>query len=619
MCSVGGLLKSLLKHSDVILAIMVVGAVAMLVLPLPTVLVDALLAVNFAAAVCLLLVATYVERPLQLSTLPSLLLLTTLFRLSLNVSTTRLILLDADAGQVIDSFGAFVVQGNYLVGGVIFLIITVIQFVVIARGSERVAEVAARFSLDSLPGKQLAIDADLRSGSIDQNQARKRRRTLQQESSLYGAMDGAMKFVKGDAIASLVIIFVNLIAGLSVGVFQRQMGLGEAAGVYTLLAIGDGLVTQIPSILIATSAGIVVTRVSSDTSGNLAGAIGSQLVRHPKAVVVTGGLMLLLGLLPGLPIGPFGVLGAILLFVGFRVSRLRQSEEKGPIDSPLPAKVQLLVGRSVSNRLSLPVLTARVQHAIAGVTAELGLGSVPASISEDQDKDGLQLVVDGSPIAHLFSNPANVSVSDVEQAVIRLVRGHAEEFLGIQDVQLRLVLIEEDLPALVSAAVPSSTSLARLTSVLRLLLRSGLSIRSIHKVLETMADPVNADQTPNQLAELARTALRRETSALFAEDGSIAAFLVDPEIEDVLKDSLQRPKGSLQSTVPLHLAREVGAAIKRTTGGVSRPFILTTTEVRPHLERVSQSVVPNSVVLSYSDLLPQIRVESQGKIAMGHE
>ncbi len=597
---------------------MVVGAVAMLVLPLPTGLVDALLAINFAAAVCLLLVATYVERPLQLSTLPSLLLLTTLFRLSLNVSTTRLILLDADAGQVIDSFGSFVVQGNYLVGGVIFLIITVIQFVVIARGSERVAEVAARFSLDSLPGKQLAIDADLRSGSIDQNQARKRRKTLQQESSLYGAMDGAMKFVKGDAIASLVIIFVNLIAGLSVGVFQRQMGIGEAASVYTLLAIGDGLVTQIPSILIATSAGIVVTRVSSETSGNLAGAIGSQLVRHPKAVSVTGGLMLLLGLLPGLPIGPFGVLGAILIFVGFRVSRGTQKQATAPAGSPLPAKLQLLVGGPVGDRLSLPILRETVERAVAAVTAELGLATLPISILEERGRDNLQLVVDGSPIAHVFSDPDDVTIEAIEVAIDQLVRGHAEEFLGLQDVQTRLVSLEEELPALVGAAVPSSTSLARLTSVLRLLLRSGLSIRSIHKVLETIADPVNSDRTPNQLAELARTALRRETSALFAKDGTMSAFLVDPEIEDVLKDSLGRTSSS-SNAVPLHLAREIGTAIKRTTGDLPRPFILTTAEVRPHLERVSRSVVPNSIVLSYGDLLPQIRVETIGKIAMGHD
>jgi type III secretion protein V len=322
--------RLLARYSDIALAAVVIGMVGMMIVPLPTFLLDLLLTLNISAAVVLLLVSLYVPTAVRISAFPSLLLITTLFRLALNVSSTRLILLQADAGEVIDAFGDFVVQGNYVVGAVVFLILTIVQFLVVAKGAERVSEVAARFTLDAMPGRQMAIDADLRAGAFDLDEARRRRAALQRESQLYGAMDGAMKFVKGDAIASVVITTINIIAGMIIGVLQMGMDAGEAARTYTILTIGDGLVSQIPALLIATTAGIIVTRVASEEGDTHLGAdIAAQLSAHPRAIGIAGALLATLALIPGLPTAPFLMMGVGIGFVAWRLHRFEDDERDG--------------------------------------------------------------------------------------------------------------------------------------------------------------------------------------------------------------------------------------------------------------------------------------------------
>ena len=293
-----GAATSLRATSSLGLAVFVVATVAMMIVPLPTPLLDVLLTSNLAISVALLLVAVWSARTLELSTFPTLLLLTTLYRLALNVSSVRLILLQANAGRVIHAFGAFVVRGDYVVGFAVFLILTIVQYVVISRGAERVAEVAARFTLDAMPGKQLAIDADLRAGAIDADEARRRRDALSKEAALYGALDGAMRFVKGDAIAGLLILAISLTGGLVIGVVQRGMPLGDAARVYTLLTIGDGLVSQLPALLISTAAGLVVTRVASDEDGATLGPDLARQLLRPGALVTTAVLLARAGARP---------------------------------------------------------------------------------------------------------------------------------------------------------------------------------------------------------------------------------------------------------------------------------------------------------------------------------
>ncbi|MBZ6066704.1 type III secretion system export apparatus subunit SctV [Aeromonas schubertii] len=323
------------ERKDIMLAVLLLAVVFMMVLPLPPIALDILIAINMTISVVLLMMAVYINSPLQFSAFPAVLLVTTLFRLALSVSTTRMILLQADAGQIVYTFGNFVVGGNLVVGIVIFLIITIVQFLVITKGSERVAEVSARFSLDAMPGKQMSIDGDMRAGVIDVNEARERRSTIEKESQMFGSMDGAMKFVKGDAIAGLIIIFVNILGGVTIGVTQKGLPAAEALQLYSILTVGDGMVSQVPALLIAITAGIIVTRVSSEDSSDLGSDIGEQVVAQPKAMLVGGVLLVLFGLIPGFPTITFLILAAIVGSGGYMISR-RQQQTKSEASQDLP-------------------------------------------------------------------------------------------------------------------------------------------------------------------------------------------------------------------------------------------------------------------------------------------
>ena len=327
-------------RSDLMVAVLVVSVIFMMILPLPTELIDVLVGSNMGISVILLMLAIYIGSPLEFSAFPAVLLLTTLFRLALSISITRLILLQADAGQIVSTFGNFVVAGNLIVGAVIFLIITIVQFLVITKGAERVAEVSARFSLDAMPGKQMSIDGDMRAGVIDVDEARRRRQLVEKESQLYGSMDGAMKFVKGDAIAGLIIIVVNIIGGLSIGVFQRGMELNQALHTYSILTIGDGLVAQIPALLIAITAGIIVTRVSTGGKSDLGSEISGQVTGQPRALFIGGILLVGFSMVPGFPILTFLTLAALVGGGGFLMMRFQKREREKLADedsNALPA------------------------------------------------------------------------------------------------------------------------------------------------------------------------------------------------------------------------------------------------------------------------------------------
>jgi len=320
------------QRQDVILAVFVVSIIFMMIMPLPTWLIDALIALNMSISVILLMVAVYLKSPLDFAAFPAVLLITTLFRLSISISTTRLILLDADAGAIVETFGEFVVGGNLVVGLVIFLILTIVNFIVITKGAERVAEVGARFSLDAMPGKQLSIDADMRNGAITQSEAKTLRNKVAQESKLFGSMDGAMKFVKGDAIAGIIIVAVNMLGGLTIGVLQQGMSAAESLSLYAVLSVGDGLVSQIPALLIAICAGVIVTRVTDEgNSNNLAADIGGQIMAEPKALTIGAGMLLVFAMVPGFPTAVFLILACVLLVPALLEYRRQRS-------GPAPAK-----------------------------------------------------------------------------------------------------------------------------------------------------------------------------------------------------------------------------------------------------------------------------------------
>lgn len=325
------------KYNDVLLALLVVMVIGLMILPVPPAFLDVLLTINLSLAVVLLMMSLYITNILNFSTFPSLLLFTTLFRLALNITSTRLILIEAFAGDIINTFGNFVVAGNFIVGAVIFIILLIVQFLVITKGSERVAEVAARFTLDAMPGKQMSIDADMRAGVMDVDEARAKREMLGKENQLYGAMDGAMKFVKGDAIAGLIITAINVVAGIAIGITQKGFTVEKAIKTYSILTIGDGLISQIPALLISITAGVIVTRVAAEDNEALGSDIGGQLLSQPKALLIGGGLLLAFGLIPGFPTPIFFAFGSLVLLVGYSLNKKGQKTDEDEDPSELPA------------------------------------------------------------------------------------------------------------------------------------------------------------------------------------------------------------------------------------------------------------------------------------------
>lgn len=340
----------LLKHNDVLLAIGMVLVIAMMLIPMPPLLLDILLTVNIALSVTILLVTLYTQETLQFSTFPTILLFSTLFRLGLNVSSTRLILLHGEAGQVIHAFGDFVIGGNYVVGILLFAILIVINFIVITNGAGRVSEVAARFTLDAMPGKQLSIDADLNAGTIDEKQAKKRRQDIQREADFYGTMDGASKFVKGDAIAAIIITVINIVGGLIIGVMQMGMPVLEAAATFTTLTVGEGLVSQMPALIISAATGVLVTRIASDDM-TLGDEIGGQMFQNPKVLIIMGVLMMLLG--AGLQSLPFILIGAVAVTAGVFLSRNIQAAEEAKRVEESQSKVQQKKKTTTENVMEL--------------------------------------------------------------------------------------------------------------------------------------------------------------------------------------------------------------------------------------------------------------------------
>jgi flagellar biosynthesis protein FlhA len=386
-------MSRLLGQTDVLLAAGIIVIVGMMIIPLPPALLDLLLTLNIAASVIVLLVAVYTNEPLKFSVFPSLLLITTLFRLALNVSTSRLILLQANAGSVVESFGDFVVGGNLVVGIVVFLILVIIQFVVITNGAGRVAEVAARFTLDAMPGKQMAIDADLNAGLIDEHQARERRKTIGQEADFYGAMDGASKFVKGDAIAGIIIIVINIIGGLSIGVLQQGTSASDALNIYATLTVGDGLVSQLPALLISTATGIIVTRAAGET--NLGSQMFSQMTVQARPLYVAGAMLTIFGMMPGLPKLPFFMVAGISAGGGYLITRSQKSEQLAalaaiPIAEPEPEQ---LGPQQVIQMMNIDPLEVEVGYGLIPIVDEQAGGGLLRRITMIRRQLALELGV----------------------------------------------------------------------------------------------------------------------------------------------------------------------------------------------------------------------------------
>jgi flagellar biosynthesis protein FlhA len=671
------------RRSDLILAGGVLGILTVLVAPLPAILLDFLLTMNLTMSLLILFVAMFVGRPLEFSVFPSLLLVATLYRLSLNVAATRLILLHGGegpeaAGAVIKGFGQFVVGGNFIVGVVLFLILVVIQFVVITKGAGRIAEVAARFTLDAMPGKQMAIDADLNAGLIADTEARARRESIAREADFYGAMDGASKFVRGDAVAALVITAINIVGGIAIGVLQEGLPIMDALATYTVLTVGDGLVAQLPALITSTAAGIIVTRAASES--DLSKDLVGQLTTRARPLAIAAVVLAAIGLFPGMPILPFLGPAAVLGIVAYRMTRPAAAPTETEQAEAAPAgpenmdgllaidPLQLEVGygllglvdqsgktgdllerirllrRQFASDLGFVVPAIRIrdsaglgttQYAVRVRGGEVARGEVfPDRFLAMNPADGDDLVEGFEVREPTFGLPARwiggaqregaqaagYTVVDAGTVVAthlsETIRRHAPSLLGRQDVQALVNRVRETHPAVVEGLVPALLPLGTVHRVLQRLLAEGVSIRDLPIIFEVLADLAPMTKDPSILAEHARAALPDAVSRPYVgADGVMRVLMLAPDTERLFTERLARVEGDDGGG---ELAQPLVDAIARAMQAAppfdGKPVLLVPSPLRRHLRRLTERALPHLVVLSYVELPPDVTVRAMAAV-----
>ncbi|HMK42760.1 MAG TPA: flagellar biosynthesis protein FlhA [Dissulfurispiraceae bacterium] len=685
------MLDRLLRQSDFLLALGIVAILIFMIVPMPPFLLDLSLSFSITVAIVVILVSAYTKKPLDFSVFPSVLLITTLLRLSLNIASTRLILTHGDtgtaaAGNVIKAFGEFVIGGNFLVGFVVFLILVVINFVVITKGAGRIAEVSARFTLDAMPGKQMSIDADLNAGLIDDKEARRRRQEISREADFYGSMDGASKFVRGDAVAAIVIMVVNIVGGFLIGILQKGMTVNDAVTTYTILTVGEGLVAQIPALLISTASGLIVTRAAGEA--NLGEDMVRQVIINPKALGTTAGILGLLGIIPGLPHLPFLTLAAVSGAGAYYLTRAQAEAEitaaAGGLAAAEPPKpVETLESLLPIDPISLEIgygliplveeggaLLARIKAIRKQMVTDMGFIVPPVHI-----KDNLTLkptsyavLVKGVEVAsgevilnkHLAISPGVdserldgirvkdpafgldavwIDERDVERAQVagytvvdvpsvitthltELVKMHAAELLGKQDVQRLLDNLAKTHPKVVDDLVPSLLSLSVVQRVLQNLLKERVSIRDLQSILEALSEYGAIGKDPELLTEYVRQALARNiTRQVQNYDGSVSVLLMDPKVERLIIESIQAtPQGVTYLSLDPLMADRIADKIKKGfEEGIARgyqPVVLCSQTIRRFVKRLVDRISASIIVVSNSEIAPNTKILSLGTIRL---
>ncbi|MFX3550843.1 FHIPEP family type III secretion protein [Ralstonia mannitolilytica] len=640
-----------LVNYDIAIAVFVVAVVALFVLPLPTVVLDGLISLNLAASIVLLCVSIYLPSALAFSSFPAVLLFTTLFRLSLNIASCKLILLQANAGHVIDTFGKLVVGNNFVVGGVVFLVIAVVQFIVIAKGSERVAEVGARFSLDAMPGKQMSIDADLRAGIITSDEAKRRREALEQESQLHGAMDGAMKFVKGDAIAGIIIAVINILAGIAVGALMHGMSIGDALHRYAILTVGDGMASQIPSLLVSIAAGIVTTRVATRDrdARHLGQQIGAQITAHPRGMLMASGVLLAFLLVPGFPKWSFLVLAVGTAGAAFL--RMRQRRQAPPLDllvlgtdtrrldepgtgSPtegIAAPIAVRLAEDLRGEIDLVALQTRLAEAKSRVQRKLGAVFPRVQLNWDAalPARGYALLVQDVPAAEgtlpgRDAIPASALPGEARLAaeVETLIERNAASLIGIQETQNLIQIMRREhgeLVAELTRLVPPQ----RITEVLRRLVQEGVSIRNLRAIFESLItwSPKEPEDVIG-LVELVRVDLHRQITEQFCGTSRVLDVVL---FEQSLQERIEQAVVHTKQGSVLSLTRDVKQAITdqvvKILGGTrplekdrnGRPLaVMVSLNCRRYVKTMLQPVFGDLPVLSYQEIDEAIELNTVG-------
>ncbi|MEH7356584.1 flagellar biosynthesis protein FlhA [Neobacillus drentensis] len=675
-----------MKTKDVSVLIVVILIVAMMIIPLPTILLDFLLIINISLSLLILMVAMNTKEPLDFSIFPTALLIATLFRLALNVSTTRSILSNADGGKVIETFGSFVVGGSPVVGFVVFLILVVIQFIVITKGSERVAEVAARFTLDAMPGKQMSIDADMNAGLISDQEARARRKKVEQESDFYGAMDGASKFVKGDAIAGIIILIINVVGGFIIGMVIHGMGFAESASTFTLLSVGDGLVSQVPALLISTATGITVTRAASD--GTLGSDIMKQLFHYPKLLYIVAGTIVILGIFT--PIGLFLTLpiALLLVFGAYSMQKALQKEEQQnelvendrqveDISSPekvvnllqldtleleigyglIPLADQkqggdildriVMIRRQFAIELGLIIPTIRIrdnlqltpnQYVLKFRGNKIAAGEVYLDHFLAMNQGGDNEEIEGIHVTEpAFGLPATWVNIDVKQKaelmgyiiidpssviathLTEVLKKYAYQLLGREETKELIENLKETHPNLIEEVLPNLLSIGDIQKVLQNLLREQISIRDLATIFETLADFANYTKEPRVLTEYVRQSLTRQITEQYADEGVIHVLTAGATLEKGISDYIQQTEAgvhylSMDPQMSRKITEELQQQIERVIQTGSQPIFLTSPSIRMYLKQFVDKIMPTVPVLAYTELEPDIEIQSIGVV-----
>lgn len=664
---------------DIVVAVTAVLAVLMMVIPLPSFLLDALIALNITITLGIFLTTFYVKKPADFYVFPSLLLIVTIFRIGLNISTTRAIL-SKGAGldvEIIKAFGNFVVGNNVVVGLVIFIILVIVQLIVITRGATRVSEVAARFTLDALPGKQLSINEDLNAGLITEEEAKRRRQELRMEADFYGSMDGASRFVQGDAIVSIIIVFVNIIGGLIVGLALRGEDINAALRNYILFAVGDGISTQIPALLMSTATGIIVTR--SAAGEDFGKDVVKQLTIQPKIMYISGGFLGVLGVLPGFPTLQLFAIGAALVWLGITMERkMKIEEEKEKIEKEREKKERQI--ESIEEVLSfepmeieigynlIPLvdkdqggdLVDRIKLIRRRIGNELGVLVPPIRIKDNVSLDPNEYVIKikGSEVSRykvyperlmVISPPENFniqgidvrepafglparwippdnkkqaeafgldvfdSVSVVATHLTEVVKDHASEFLGRQEVKSILDSLKSSYPAVIDAVEPNK-NLGIIQKVLQNLLREGVSIRNIIPILESIADSLEYTRNPEVITESVRQSIAKQILKKYADQSNtLMVITLDPELEDTLAGYIRETENGFIYSVPPDLLRSflniLSDKIKNMIERGLTPVVLCSTRIRRLIKEITIRTYKNLVVISYNEVVPPFNVE----------
>ncbi len=667
--------------SELGVPIAVLAIVIALITPLPGFVLDVLIVTDIMMSVIVMMVAMYITRPVEFSVFPTTLLLLTLFRLALNISSARLILLNGNtgtgaAGEVIQAFGNFVVGGNYIIGAVIFLVLIAIQYVVINHGAVRISEVTARFTLDALPGKQMSIDSDLNAGLIDEAGARQRRKDLANEAEFYGAMDGASRFTQRDAVASILITSINIIAGFLIGVLQHGMDLRHAIETYTVLTIGDGLVTVIPALMISISGGLIVTRASSDS--RLGADFKKQVFGNPQPLLLASGVLVVLAAFPGLPTIPFLLLGAGMGTSAWRMRKRALAAEKGTetkaaparenLDAvlkvePLAVEVGLGLVKLVEGGKSSPLLR-RISGIRRQLATDLGYIFPPVRVTDNlslrpreylislkgveiaryEMPQGMDLAIPvgktAAPLAGqatrepAFGMPAwwipsdqserarraNYTVVDAVSVLgthlAELIRRHSHELFSRQDAKKLLDRVAIENPKVVEELTPKLLPLATVQRVLQNLLRERVSIRDAVSVLEAMSEAGASTRNPILLTEYVRQAMRRTIVRPYLNSsGDLPAYFVEASIEQSVESAVQHGEQSSHLSLAPQAIREILNKVEQKVGSPETPVVaVTSTGARYFLRQIVEASRANVVFLSHNEIPAEVKVISQGFI-----